>query len=121
MEGESLWSGSDIESSVPSSKGSGEELIYGLHQREKYLRPRVDVVPKISSKKVKYSMKVITLGSSGSGKTSLLVRFTDNSYKQEQNCTVGIDFKSKIVTVDEIPMKLQIWDTAGQERFKSIG
>ena len=80
MEGDSVWSGSELTSSMPSSSNSGsaEEIIHGLYQREKYLRPRVDVVPKISSKQVKYSMKVITLGSSGSGKTSLLVRFAYN-------------------------------------------
>lgn len=65
-------------------------------------------------------MKVITIGDSGCGKTSLLMRFSDNEYSEKTNCTVGLDFKTKVVKVDGTPIKLQMWDTAGQERFKSM-
>ena len=65
-------------------------------------------------------MKVITIGDSGCGKTSLLMRFSDNEYSEKTNCTVGLDFKTKVVKVDGTAIKLQMWDTAGQERFKSM-
>ncbi|CAB3374957.1 Hypothetical predicted protein [Cloeon dipterum] len=65
--------------------------------------------------------KTILLGDSGVGKTSLLVQFDTGMFKAGTfSATVGIGFTSKIVTVDEEMVKLQIWDTAGQERFRSV-
>lgn len=82
-------------------------LITTLSQREKYVRPRVNVTPKhIKAKQVHQAMKVITIGDSGCGKTSLLMRFSDNEYSEKTNCTVGLDFKTKVVKVDGTPIKL---------------
>ncbi|XP_025159679.1 ras-related protein Rab-37 isoform X4 [Harpegnathos saltator] len=65
--------------------------------------------------------KVMLLGDSGVGKTCLLTRFRDGRFLAGNYITtVGIDFRNKVVTVDETPIKLQIWDTAGQERFRSV-
>ncbi|XP_046680102.1 ras-related protein Rab-37 isoform X2 [Homalodisca vitripennis] len=65
--------------------------------------------------------KVMLLGDSGVGKTCLLVRFRDNLFLSGNFIsTVGIDFRNKVVAVDETKVKLQIWDTAGQERFRSV-
>ncbi|XP_022199382.1 ras-related protein Rab-37 isoform X3 [Nilaparvata lugens] len=65
--------------------------------------------------------KVMLLGDSGVGKTCLLVRFRDNLFLSGNFIsTVGIDFRNKVVTVDDSKIKLQIWDTAGQERFRSV-
>ncbi|KAK9504713.1 hypothetical protein O3M35_010982 [Rhynocoris fuscipes] len=65
--------------------------------------------------------KVMLLGDSGVGKTCLLVRFRDNMFLSGNFIsTVGIDFRNKVVTVDDSKVKLQIWDTAGQERFRSV-
>uniref|UniRef100_A0A1B0G8H3 Uncharacterized protein n=1 Tax=Glossina morsitans morsitans TaxID=37546 RepID=A0A1B0G8H3_GLOMM len=65
--------------------------------------------------------KVIMLGDSGVGKTSLLVMFRDGVYMPcYYVTTVGIDFMNKVVLVDGTRVKLQIWDTAGQERFRSV-
>ncbi|XP_059615313.1 ras-related protein Rab-37 isoform X2 [Phlebotomus argentipes] len=65
--------------------------------------------------------KVMLLGDSGVGKTCLLVRFRDGTFLSGNFIsTVGIDFRNKIVTVDQVRVKLQIWDTAGQERFRSV-
>ncbi|KAF4525601.1 hypothetical protein B566_EDAN015539 [Ephemera danica] len=64
---------------------------------------------------------VLLLGDSGVGKTCLLVRFRDGRFLYGSYIsTVGVDFRSKVVTVDEAKVKLQIWDTAGQERFRSV-
>ncbi|XP_036142288.1 ras-related protein Rab-37 isoform X2 [Monomorium pharaonis] len=65
--------------------------------------------------------KVMLLGDSGVGKTCLLTRFRDGRFLPGNYITtVGIDFRNKVVTVDDTPIKLQIWDTAGQERFRSV-
>lgn len=57
---------------------------------------------------------------SGVGKSSLLLRFSDNTFTGSYITTIGVDFKIKTVTVNNQKVKLQIWDTAGQERFRTI-
>ncbi|XP_062331494.1 ras-related protein Rab-37-like [Osmerus eperlanus] len=65
--------------------------------------------------------KTILVGDSGVGKTSLLVQFDQGKFIPGSfSATVGIGFTNKVVTVDNIKVKLQIWDTAGQERFRSV-
>ncbi|XP_028843151.1 ras-related protein Rab-37 isoform X1 [Denticeps clupeoides] len=65
--------------------------------------------------------KVMLLGDSAVGKTCVLVRFKDGAFLGGNFiATVGIDFRNKVVTVDNMKVKLQIWDTAGQERFRSV-
>ncbi|XP_067936533.1 ras-related protein Rab-37-like [Watersipora subatra] len=66
--------------------------------------------------------KVIILGDSETGKTSLLMRFDQDKYCDGGlSATVGVGYANKIVDVDDnSQVKLQIWDTAGQERFRSI-
>ena len=56
----------------------------------------------------------------GVGKTSLLVRFHENNFSNNQKTTIGVDYKAKEITIDGEAVKLQIWDTAGQERFRSM-
>lgn len=65
--------------------------------------------------------KVIILGSSGVGKTSLMERYVASRFSAQYKITVGADFSTKDVTVDGELITLQIWDTAGQERFQSLG
>ena len=57
--------------------------------------------------------KVVLIGESNTGKTSLLARFADNVFVDQYQCTIGIDFKTKTLQVDDETVKLQIWDTAG--------
>ena len=64
--------------------------------------------------------KIVLIGASNSGKTSLLLRFVEDTFNDSYQCTIGVDFKIKTLQVDGQPVKLQIWDTAGQERFRSI-
>ncbi|XP_014206124.1 ras-related protein Rab-37-like isoform X2 [Copidosoma floridanum] len=67
------------------------------------------------------SCKVMLLGDSGVGKTCILTKFRDGQFLSGNHITtVGIDFRNKIITVDDSQVKLQIWDTAGQERFRSV-
>lgn len=65
-------------------------------------------------------LKLLLLGTSGVGKTSLMTRYVDDTYTPSKLSTIGIDYKNKIVTLNKIKHFLQIWDTAGQERFSSI-
>jgi Ras-related protein Rab-1A len=65
--------------------------------------------------------KLLLIGDSGVGKSSLLHRFADDEYKEDYISTIGVDFKFKTVEgADGKQVKLQIWDTAGQERFRTI-
>ncbi|XP_014049111.1 ras-related protein Rab-37 isoform X2 [Salmo salar] len=67
------------------------------------------------------AFKVMLLGDSAVGKTCVLVRFKDGAFLGGNFiATVGIDFRNKVLTVDNAKVKLQIWDTAGQERFRSV-
>ncbi|KAG0725155.1 Ras-related protein Rab-18 [Chionoecetes opilio] len=66
------------------------------------------------------TLKILIIGESGVGKSSLLLRFTDDTFDIEQSATIGVDFKVKTVTVDGNTVKLAIWDTAGQERFRTL-
>lgn len=64
--------------------------------------------------------KILVLGESGVGKTSIIRRFTEEQYQESYISTIGIDSRSKIVEIDDEKVRLQIWDTAGQERFRTL-
>jgi Ras-related protein Rab-1A len=64
--------------------------------------------------------KVLLIGDSGVGKTSILNRFIDDKFNETFVSTIGVDFKAKSIALEGKITKLQIWDTAGQERFKTI-
>ncbi|KAG1664363.1 Ras-related protein Rab-18-B [Nymphon striatum] len=66
------------------------------------------------------TLKILIIGESGVGKSSLLLRFTDGTFDSEQSATIGVDFKVKSLTLDDNTVKLAIWDTAGQERFRTL-
>ncbi len=72
------------------------------------------------SSKYDHLFKLLIIGESGVGKTCLLLRFTDDSFTANHLTTIGIDFKIKIINLEDKQIKLQIWDTAGQERFRTI-
>lgn len=66
-----------------------------------------------------YFFKLLLIGDSGVGKSSLLLRFTSNTFDNLPP-TVGVDFRLKKMTVEGKRVKLAIWDTAGQERFRTL-
>ncbi len=67
-----------------------------------------------------YLFKILLIGNSNVGKSSLFLRFVDEIWKENFVPTIGVDFKIKSIKIDNKIIKLQIWDTAGQERFRSI-
>eukprot|EP00002_Diphylleia_rotans_P037497 TRINITY_DN8381_c0_g1_i4.p1 TRINITY_DN8381_c0_g1~~TRINITY_DN8381_c0_g1_i4.p1 ORF type:complete len:133 (+),score=33.40 TRINITY_DN8381_c0_g1_i4:61-459(+) len=64
--------------------------------------------------------KVVMLGDSGVGKSSLVTRYVNGKFETSMKSTIGASFFSKRFLVDGSKVKLQIWDTAGQERFRSL-
>jgi len=64
--------------------------------------------------------KIVLVGDTGVGKSNLLTRFVRNEFNIETKSTLGVEFSSKTLEVNEEGIKVQFWDTAGQERFKSI-
>lgn len=64
--------------------------------------------------------KLILVGESGVGKSSLVSRYCDDLYNEHFTSTIGVDFKIKTINYKNKKIKLQIWDTAGQERYRSI-
>ena len=74
----------------------------------------------MSSDKENMVAKILTIGESGVGKTCILLRYTDNKFIKHHLTTIGIDYKTKDVNINNKSIKLKIWDTAGQERFRNI-
>ncbi len=64
--------------------------------------------------------KILTIGESGVGKTCILRRFVEDKFLKNHLATIGIDFKTKTLNINNQEIKLKIWDTAGQERFRNI-
>ena len=67
-----------------------------------------------------YSFKIIIVGNSGVGKSCLLNQFIYHKWSDRSEPTIGVDYISKTISVNDKPVKLNIWDTAGQETYKSI-
>ena len=70
--------------------------------------------------KTDYSFKLILIGNSGVGKTSITFKATKNIFNENYNATVGFEFSTFIVKIDGFIIKLQIWDTCGQEIYRGL-
>jgi len=69
----------------------------------------------------KVLLKIIILGDSGVGKTSLMNQYVNKKFSNQYKATIGADFLTKEVMIEDKLVTMQIWDTAGQERFQSLG
>lgn len=67
-----------------------------------------------------HNFKVVVVGSSGVGKTSIVRNLVDGTFMEEGHSTIGVEFKTYSIKTEGEEVKLQIWDTAGQERFRSV-
>lgn len=77
----------------------------------------------LENKSVTYQdflFKLIIIGDSAVGKSCMLHRLTNNEFVQDHEVTVGVEFGTLLVKLEQQVFKLQIWDTAGQDSFKSI-
>ena len=67
------------------------------------------------------TFKIIIIGDQSVGKTSILSRFTDNTFSKEYQCTISVENKCKNLRIDENnTAQLQLWDTAGEEKFRTV-
>jgi len=64
--------------------------------------------------------KLVFLGDQSVGKTSIITRFMYDNFDKTYQATIGIDFLSKTIYLEDRTVRLQLWDTAGQERFRSL-
>ena len=66
------------------------------------------------------TLKILLIGDSYVGKTSLLLQYIDRECPENHMATIGVEFKDKIIQINKKNVKLQVWDTSGQERYRSI-
>ena len=64
------------------------------------------------------SLKILIIGDTLVGKTSILLKYVDHIFPEEHIATIGVEYKDKFIIKDNYNIRLQIWDTAGQERFQ---
>lgn len=69
------------------------------------------------NQKIDYVFKAVLIGDSAVGKSQLLARFARNEFNIDSKATIGVEFQTKTLLVDQKTVKAQIWDTAGQERY----
>ena len=67
-----------------------------------------------------YLFKLIIVGDTNVGKTNIMSKYIKDQFNITSKSTIGVEFGTKILEIDNKKVKAQIWDTAGQERYKSI-
>ncbi|KGN58606.1 ras-related protein RABA4c isoform X1 [Cucumis sativus] len=72
------------------------------------------------NQKIDYVFKVVLIGDSAVGKSQLLSRFARNEFSLDSKATIGVEFQTKTLNIDQKAIKAQIWDTAGQERYRAV-
>lgn len=78
------------------------------------------MIPSRHSKSRTNHVKVVLIGDSSVGKSNLLSRFTRDEFNLETRTTIGVEFATRTIEIDNKRIKAQIWDTAGQERYRAI-
>ena len=69
---------------------------------------------------VDYILKIVIIGESDVGKTSLMLRYTANKFSENTSNTIGVDHFTMVKYIDTHKVKISFWDTAGQERFRTM-
>merc|ERR1711933_46150 len=67
-----------------------------------------------------YQFKLVLLGDTSVGKSSIVIRFVKGQFSEYQESTIGAAFLTQTVPVQDCTIKFEIWDTAGQERYHSL-
>lgn len=99
----------------------GPEERQGESERFARRRDQIKEAQADMASRKKVLLKVIILGDSGVGKTSLMNQYVNKKFSASYKATIGADFLTKEVLVDDRLVTMQLWDTAGQERFQSLG
>ncbi|CAK5079212.1 unnamed protein product [Meloidogyne enterolobii] len=86
-----------------------------------FLFSSINIMNSTTTQRKKLTLKVILLGESGVGKTSIINRFVNKKFSNCYKATIGVDFMKKQMTVDGVDVTLHIWDTAGFEKYQSLG
>ena len=73
-----------------------------------------------SEQEAQIVLKLLLLGDSSVGKTSILLKYISNKFDESSISTVGVDYMDKIIEYNKFKIKLQIWDTSGEEKFRTI-
>jgi hypothetical protein len=82
--------------------------------------PRAGVRPRANDQEYDVAVKLLLLGDTAVGKTSLMLRFSEDKFAANTLSTAGVDYKTAYLNVEGKRVKCQIWDTAGQQRFHVI-
>ncbi|PPD66757.1 hypothetical protein GOBAR_DD36360 [Gossypium barbadense] len=72
------------------------------------------------NQRIDYVFKVVLIGDSAVGKSQLLARFARNEFSVDSKATIGVEFQTKTLVIDNKTVKSQIWDTAAQERYRAV-
>ena len=72
------------------------------------------------AEEIHHLFKIIIIGDAGVGKSNILLRYTKNEFDSANKPTIGIEFNSKTIEIENEKVKMQIWDTAGQERYRAV-
>lgn len=73
-----------------------------------------------AAQKIDYVFKVVLIGDSAVGKSQLLARFSRNEFSLDSKATIGVEFQTRTMLIEQKSVKAQIWDTAGQERYRAV-
>jgi len=74
----------------------------------------------MSNKSLITSYKIVLVGDTGVGKSSIATQFANNEFSDFQESTIGAAFFTKSIEIDGTSYKIDVWDTAGQERYHSL-
>uniref|UniRef100_A0A6V7QW57 Ras-related protein Rab11D n=1 Tax=Ananas comosus var. bracteatus TaxID=296719 RepID=A0A6V7QW57_ANACO len=72
------------------------------------------------AEKIDYVFKVVLIGDSAVGKSQILARFARNEFSLDSKATIGVEFQTRTLQIQQKRIKAQIWDTAGQERYRAV-
>jgi small GTP-binding protein len=75
---------------------------------------------RVLPRKFDYSLKIVVVGDSGVGKSCFLIRYVRDTFDEDSQPTLGVEFLTKVVQAGNQRVQLQLWDTAGQELFRSV-
>ena len=67
-----------------------------------------------------YNVKCVFIGDAGVGKSSIIIRYTNKEFNPENFSTVGVEYYTRVIPIDNSKIKLQIWDLAGNNNYKTI-